>query len=77
MLLLRPDTRGPLISLLLATTIPIILFGVGAAYLAAARTRSGAEQAAAQTVTHVSTGTEVSAIMGIENSLIGGFGGRR
>jgi predicted MPP superfamily phosphohydrolase len=25
----------------------------------------------------VSTGTEVSAIMGIENSLIGGFGGRR
>jgi hypothetical protein len=44
MLLLRPATRGPLISLLLATTIPIILFGVGAAYLAAARTRSGAEQ---------------------------------
>ncbi|MHB2205446.1 hypothetical protein [Methylobacterium sp. CM6257] len=25
----------------------------------------------------LSTGTEVSAIMGIENSLIGGFGGRR
>ncbi|MHB2209701.1 hypothetical protein ACYCO6_25255 [Methylobacterium sp. CM6257] len=30
-----------------------------------------------RTVRRLSTGTEVSAIMGIENSLIGGFGGRR
>ncbi|WP_018263861.1 sensor histidine kinase [Methylobacterium sp. WSM2598] len=49
----RPVARGPLISLLLATTIPIVLFGAGAAYLAATQTRAGVRRAAAETVTQV------------------------
>ena len=51
--LVQRTVRSPLMSLLLAATIPMIVFGVATAYLAAIQTRAGVQRAAAVTVSHV------------------------